>query len=444
MRPCIHGLQHNTGSPTGGQIQTVDYLEAIDYVQSIPWTGKKLGLDRIRLLLSRMGDPQKELRFIHVAGTNGKGSICEMTASILQEAGYRVGVFVSPYVMRFNERIQVDHKQIPDNELAAVITGIKEKAEGMEDKPSFFEMITAAALQYYRDRGCDYVVLEVGMGGRLDATNVIDLPLVAVIATIGLDHTAQLGNTLPAIAYEKAGIIKEGGRIVAYSQGEEVIEVFRKRAEEMNAGLIVADFTRIEKTGEDSRYQYFRYKDSGIYALPLLGDHQLRNAATVLEAIEVLREEGVDIPQDSIAGGLKKASWPGRFEILSTEPLFIVDGGHNPEGACAAVETFKGRYPGRKAVVITGVSKGKDIQSILSKVDEIAVNFIAVQADTSRSVALMDLTDILKQFGKPVFSADSIPEGIKEAFRIRKDDEIILAVGTLYTVGEIRRYFGRE
>ncbi|MCL1830702.1 MAG: Mur ligase family protein, partial [Oscillospiraceae bacterium] len=237
----------------------MNYQQAVEFIHSIPWGDKKLGLDRIAKLLEVMGNPQKTLKFIHVAGTNGKGSICEMTTSILESAGYKVGVFVSPFIHRFNERMQINHQPISDTELAEIVTEVKQIAEQLEDIPSVFEMITATAFQYYYNNKCDYVVLEVGMGGLYDATNVIDTPLVAVIATIGFDHMAHLGNTIPAIAFQKAGIIKPHGCVVAYDQSEEALSVFREQASIKEARLMIADFSKIVKLGEDNRFQYFTY-----------------------------------------------------------------------------------------------------------------------------------------------------------------------------------------
>ncbi|MCL2539339.1 MAG: Mur ligase family protein, partial [Oscillospiraceae bacterium] len=294
----------------------MNYDEAIEYVHSIPWMGKGLGLKRIGALLLAVGNPENELKFIHVAGTNGKGSICEMTARILESAGYKTGFFVSPYIHRFNERMQINHRPISDDELAELVGLLKPVAEKMEDPPSEFEVITAAAFLYFKKNKCDYVVLEVGMGGRLDATNVIATPLAAVIATIGLDHTKHLGNTVGEIAYEKAGIIKPAGDVVVYGQGGEAAQVFRRVSDERGASLRFSDFTLIEALGEDDEFQYFKYKSGGSYSLSLHGEHQLKNAATVLELVALLREKGVALSEKAVADGLAGARWPGRFETL--------------------------------------------------------------------------------------------------------------------------------
>ena len=421
----------------------MNYLEAIEFIHSIPWANKKLGLDRIRKLLAAMGDPQKHLKFVHVAGTNGKGSICEMTTRVLEEAGYTVGVFVSPYIHRFNERMQVNHQPIADSELAEIVTKVKDIALSFEDVPSVFEMITATAFQYYYLHNCDYVVLEVGMGGKLDATNVIDTPLVAVIATIGLDHTTHLGNTIPEIAYQKAGIIKEDGDVVIYDQGLEAVSVFRQEAAKKNAKLTIADFSKIEKLDEDELYQYFRYRDSKVFALPFMGAHQLKNASTVLEIVKILNEKGLNISSEIVDRAFRKARWPGRLETMQNDPLFIVDGGHNPEGARAAIDAIKDRYGTKKAVVMMGVTKGKDITNVTTIVNEVASSFVAIQAETTRAMAVEDLVESLAVFGKPVAEAATITEGIEIALSLVKPDEMVLAIGSLYTVGEVRRYFGK-
>jgi len=422
----------------------MNYEEAIAYVHSIPWMGKKLGLDRVRELLSAIGNPESSLKFIHVAGTNGKGSICEITARILESEGYKTGFFISPYIHRFNERIQINHKPIADSELAELIGMMKPVAKSMIEPPSEFELITAAAFWYFREKNCDYVVLEVGMGGRLDATNVIPTPLAAVISTIGLDHTKHLGDTIREIAFEKAGIIKHGGDVVVYGQGGEAAEVFHEVALERGASLRFSDFSEIEALGEDEDFQYFRYKESGRYALSLHGEHQLKNAATVLELIGLLTEKNVTIGEKAISRGLESARWPGRFETLSKDPLFIADGGHNPEGALAAVAAFKRRYPGTGAVILLGMTAGKDIDEVIRIVDEIALRYVVIEADKSRAMPKEALCEEVKKLGKQVETAERVSIGIERALALKGPGEAVLAIGSLYTIAEIREYFGRE
>lgn len=422
----------------------MNYQETIEFIHGIPWMGKKLGLEQIGELLSLMDNPQDNLKFIHVAGTNGKGSICEMTASILQSAGYKVGLNISPYINRFNERIQINHRPIGDDELTDVIGYIKNLIPCMQNPPSEFEVITAAAFKYFSDKKCDYVVLEVGMGGRLDATNIIKTPLAAVIATISLDHTKHLGNTIREIAYEKAGIIKPGGLVAAYGQAGDAAEVFEQVCRQRGASLVFSNFSKIKALGEDEEYQYFSYKNSGRYALPLYGEHQLKNAATVLEAIDLLRQKGVGISEKAVEQGFKASRWPGRFEILSRDPLFIADGGHNPEGAAAAVETMKKKYPGKQAIILTGMTEGKAVGENLEIIDEIAAGYVIIQSDSKRAVDKQILYELAAGFGKPAETADSITEGIERALELKKPEQAVLAIGSLYYLGDVREYFGRK
>ena len=310
----------------------MDYKEALAYIHAVENLGSKPGLSRIRELMEKLGDPQKDLRFIHIAGTNGKGSCAAMTASVLKAAGYKTGLYTSPYLYRFNERMQINGRQIDDDVLAEIVSRVKPAAEAMADRPTEFELMTAVALLWYAQEKCDVVVLEVGLGGRFDATNIIGPPEAAVIMNIGLDHTAVLGDTVEQIAFEKAGIIKPGTDVVLFQQGEAVTEVVRRRCAEEGARLHIADFSQIVSEFDSLYGQSFTYRGQP-YALPLLGAHQLKNAAVVLELVQVLREKGWTLEQSDVEHGLYAVSWPGRFELLSDEPLFVVDGGHNPQCA---------------------------------------------------------------------------------------------------------------
>ncbi|MBQ3423683.1 MAG: bifunctional folylpolyglutamate synthase/dihydrofolate synthase, partial [Clostridia bacterium] len=284
----------------------MDIQEALAYIDGTQWFGSKPGLSRTEALLEKLGRPQDGLKFVHIAGTNGKGSCAAMLASVLRAAGYRTGLYTSPYLFRFHERMQVNGEQISDGELAELVTRLRPLAEAMADHHTEFELITAAALRWFADRRCDIVVLEVGLGGRLDATNVIAAPEAAVLMNIGLDHTAVLGDTLEQIAAEKAGILKPGCEAVAYQQRESVREVFRRKAREVGAGLRVADFSRLEPEFDSLEGQSFLYKGEP-YALSLLGEHQLRNAAVVLETVELLRARGWRISHEAVEYGLYAA-----------------------------------------------------------------------------------------------------------------------------------------
>jgi dihydrofolate synthase/folylpolyglutamate synthase len=420
----------------------MNYQEAIDYIHSASWLGMKLGLERIRELLSLMYNPQDELRIIHVAGTNGKGSTCEMLSRTFEESGFKTGLFISPFIRKFNERMQINHHLISDEELASTATYVKKFTDIMECQPSEFEIVTAIAFEYFYRNKCDYVIMEVGLGGRLDATNIIKKPILSVITTIDYDHMQQLGNSLSEIAAEKAGIIK-GADVVSYHQDKEVIEVLERISREKGSKLIIADFNEIRYFGHDDKFQFFSYKNETEYALSLMGEHQLKNASGVLESVEALKNSGIHIPEEAVKSAFKKSFWPGRFEIISKDPLFIVDGSHNPQGAKAMVDAVKRYYPERQTVTMIGISSNKDIEKIIEIFDEITKCYVSIEADTYRAIDKEELAVILRKTGKPVYVADTIVDGIEKSISLAEDEEIAISVGSLFTVAEVREYFCR-
>ena len=420
---------------------TVTYQEAIEYINGVRWLGSKPGLERVTELLHRLGDPQKKLKFVHIAGTNGKGSCAAMTASVLRAAGYRTGLFTSPYLWRFNERMQLNGRPIEDEALADVTARLKPHAEAMADHPTEFEMMTAAALLWYAEEKCDVVVLEVGLGGRFDATNVIEAPEVSVIMNIGLDHTEILGDTLGQIAFEKAGIVKPGCPCVLYEQSEEVTEVVRRVCAERKAPLRIADFSAIRPEFDSLEGQVFTYKNNA-YAIPLLGAHQMKNAAVVIEAVEVLREKGWRIEQEALEHGLYAVSWPARFELLREEPPFVVDGGHNVQCAETVADNLRRYFPDTRRVLLMGVLRDKDVAGMLAVLAPAADAFVCVTPASPRALPAEELAALLRPYGKPVTACGSIPEGVSEALARAEDGAMVCAVGSLYMAGEIRYCMG--
>ena len=421
----------------------MDYQEALAYLNNVEFFGSKPGLERVGALLEALGSPQKGMKFVHIAGTNGKGSCAAMAASILKAAGYKTGLYTSPYLYRFNERMQINGKQIPDDVLAEIVTRLKPAAEAMEDHPTVFELMTAAALLWYREEACDIVVLEVGLGGRFDATNIIDAPEAAVIMNIGLDHTEILGDTLEQIAFEKAGIIKKGTDAVLYQQGEGVTDVVRRRCAELGVALHIADFSQIQLEFDSIYGQSFTYKGNP-YALPLLGAHQLRNAATVLELVEVLRARGWRLEQSDVEHGLYAVHWPGRFELLSEEPLFIVDGGHNPQCALTVRDNLLHYFPDKRRILLLGVLADKDYPALTAILDEAADEYICITPlSPKRALPAKELADFLNRYNKPVAVCDTIRDGVSLALDRSDDKSVVCAVGSLYSVGEIRACFER-
>lgn len=418
----------------------MDYQEALAYIDGVAWFGSKPGLSRVTELLHRLGDPQNRLKFVHIAGTNGKGSCAAMLASVLKTAGYKTGLFTSPYLYRFNERMQINGREIDNDVLADVVTRVSVPAEAMEDHPTEFELMTAAAMLWYAEEGCDIVVLEVGLGGRFDATNVISRPEAAVIMNIGLDHTKILGDTVEKIAAEKAGIIKPGCPCVLYQQSDSVTQVIRQRCGEVGAELHIADFSAIKTEFDSLEGQVFTYKGEA-YAIPLLGAHQLKNAAVVIETAEALRSRGWKLPHEDVEHGLYAVSWPARFEVVSDEPCFVVDGGHNPQCAQTVAENLKKYFPGCRRVLLIGVLADKDYPSLADILAPEADEFVCVTPNSDRALPAKELAEHLRRFGKPVTACGSIQEGVSVATEAAGKDGMVCAVGSLYMAGEIRACF---
>ena len=420
------------------------YEEALSYIHSICWKGSKLGLDRTRELLGKLNDPQKELKFIHIAGTNGKGSTAAMLSSILEEAGYRVGLYTSPFINRFNERMQVNHQPIPDEELAALTEYVRPHADAMADSPTEFELITALAMVWFARQKCDIVVLEVGMGGELDSTNIIDVPEAAVIAAMGLDHVKELGPTMADIARAKAGIIKEGGRVVSYGGNSEADEVIAAVCRARNASLCQPDFSAIVPGDFSLEGQTFSYKGWCGLRIPLVGAYQMNNAAVVLETVEVLRQRGWSVSDEAVRQGLADTRWPARFEVLRRDPVFIVDGGHNPHGIRATAESLSRLFPGRKITFVTGVMADKDVEHILGLIVPLADQFFTVRPDNPRAMDAGELAARIEAMGAKATACASVRDGVDRAIQAEGPHGVACALGSLYMSGEVRSCFGKN
>ena len=423
------------------------YEEALSYINDFTWSKSRLGLKRTRELLYKLGDPQKKLKFIHVAGTNGKGSICAMTERILREAGYRTGFYPSPYLEDFRERIQVNGELITKEALTRITERVASVADMMEDHPSQFELITAIGMLYFLEQECDFVVLEVGMGGALDSTNVIDAPEAAVIANIGLDHTEYLGDTIEKIAETKCGIIKSGSSVVSYPNVSSVMEIIRNTCKEKQVPLYEAKDA--ESLYRDLYGQMF-LSEGKEYVLSLLGNNQIRNAATVLSVVEALRDKGHAIPEEAVSQGLSQVKWPARFEVLNHEPLFILDGGHNPQCAQALVENLEtyllaDKSDKQSVTFLIGMLKDKDYHRVLGILKPYGFNYVCITPDNTRALNGSELADTIRSMnpdhpGK-IVSADSIKEGIQIASAYGLP---VVAFGSLYSAGEIRRVYLSE
>lgn len=412
--------------------------EAIEYIHSVCWKGSIPGLGRTQELLAKMGNPEKKLKFVHIAGTNGKGSTAAMTASILRKAGYKTGLYTSPFIYRFHERMQVDGVEISDEDLAAVTEYVKPLAQSMTESPTEFELVCCIAFEYFYRQNCDIVVLEVGMGGAFDATNVIEAPEVAVITNIGLDHTEVLGDTVEKIAETKSGIFKDGGRAVVYRSTPSVEEVYERICAERNVRLKKADFEGLNLRSHSLEGQIFDCGERKELFLPLLGDHQLHNAAVVLSIADSLIEGGWNISEENIRDGLRDTRWPGRFDIMQRDPLFIIDGGHNPQCIEALVKNIRDYLTGRKLIVLTGVLADKDYADMYKPVMAYAREFVCITPPSPRKLEAAELAEHLRQAGATATACDSIEDGVRTAIEKAGKDGVVLSFGSLYSIGAIR------
>ena len=398
--------------------------EAISYIENQGWSTTRLGLERTRKLLAALGDPQKGLKFVHVAGSNGKGSTCAMLHAILRAAGYRTGLYISPYIQEFCERMQVNGQNIPGGALAGITEQVKTIADAMEDHPSQFELVTAIAMVWFLRERCDIVVLEVGMGGALDSTNVIDAPEAAVITNIGLEHTEYLGNTLAEIAATKAGIIKPGCDAVLYGQSREVEEVVERVCRERGVPLAVARPHKLN------------------YRISLLGEYQIHNAAVVLETVDRLRRRGWEIPETAVVQGLEQTRWPGRMELARRRPDVILDGAHNPQCMEALAQSLGGMFPGKRLIFLTGVLADKDYPAMMGELLPLAREFFTLTPDSPRALPARELAAYLETRGAKASPCGSVQEGLDRALAAAGEEDAVCVCGSLYMMGEVRRQLG--
>lgn len=425
-------------------------FDPVAYINTPRWQESRLGTERIVELMERLGNPQDQLKVVHVAGTNGKGSICAYLSSILQEAGYVTGLFTSPYIEQFEERIRVNGQNISPEDLLAATVKVKEAADQMTDHPTEFELMTAVAFVHFAAAGCQICVVEVGMGGRLDSTNVIKSAEVSVIAPIALDHCAILGNTLGEIAREKAGIIKEGCPVVSCFQEAEAAQAISAAAAEKGSDLT---FTSSDDVHDEltvfTDYVSFAWRDMADLRTKLLGSYQPHNAGVALQVASVLSEQGWDISEDHMRAGIANAEWPGRFEVLCKCPTIVVDGGHNPQGAEALMDSIYRVFPGQMPVFVVGVLADKDHHAMLNAVVQsgIVKNLVCVAPPNPRALPVVELAHELRELQRDhlgydlmdPYMASSIDEGLRVGMQMAGRNGVVVAFGSLYSVGEVKR-----
>ena len=414
------------------------YKEALEYIHSVTWMGSRPGLSRIAELCEKMNNPQNSLRFVHVAGTNGKGSFSCMLSEVLREAGYRVGLFTSPFIKEFNERIRINGENIADEDLADVTEYVRGFADTMEDLPTEFELITAIALEYFRRQNCDIVVLEVGMGGRLDSTNVINTPILSVITEISLDHTGMLGDTVEAIAAEKAGIIKTGVPVMFSGTDTRARAVIANTAQRMGCVITYPAYDTLWVEQSSIEGSTFTYEGKSGYTISLAGLYQPRNAAAVICAVEALRREGYAISDEALRTGLACARWSARFELLRRNPVIIYDGGHNPGGVSVSFGSVARYFPNTKCTVLTGIMADKDYAETV----EISAPYIAraftVTPNVPRALNGEAYADTYRAHGVEATSCESIESGVAAAIEdARREGRPLIIFGSLYMYADI-------
>lgn len=418
----------------------MNYEEAITYMKHVSERGSRPGLDRVKELLCLAGDPQDRLKVIHVAGTNGKGSVCAMLSSIFREAGLRTGLFTSPYIWRLNECIRVDGKDISDADLAASVEASAVFQDGMEDKPTEFELLLSMALCHFVKKDCDIVILEAGMGGLMDATNVTKTCALSVITNIELDHIAFLGSTIREIAFQKAGLIKPGCPVIFGGDRQEAIDEISRQAELRGAELLQVDYAQLQNVRCRLGGCTFDFDDRKNLQLPLSGLYQPENAAIALTAVSVLNKRGLAISDAAVSGGLRRTVWYGRFEILSEHPLIIYDGAHNAAGMTMAVKSIAHYFNGDRVNILMGVMGDKDYESMVAMLSPYADTVFTVTSENPRALSAKELAECFRRHGTDrVVSGGSIADTVCEAVkRSRESGTPLIALGTLYMYEAIR------
>ncbi len=420
----------------------MDYIEVSNFINKAKKFGSRLDLTRITKLCELLGNPEDKCKFIHIAGTNGKGSVSAFIHGVLKNTGLKTGLFTSPFIYDFNERIQINGESISDEKLIAVMEKVKCATEQMVSEgfehPTEFELITACAFLYFEEEKCDIAVLEVGLGGILDSTNVIKNPLASIITSIGYDHTEYLGNTLEEIAKNKCGIIKENSYVISYPlQKDEALQVIEKTCKEKKSKLIIPNLSELEIKNVSLLGNEFVYRGIS-YKTALIGKYQIYNAIAAISALEMLLNCGYKITTENIQNGLKHAKWPARFEILRKKPFVIADGSHNEDGMTSFVREASKLLESKKTVCVFGMLKDKAYDKCLKLLSQISDTVIVTEVDSPRFETVENLSASAKKYFKNVYSEKENLEAVKKAKEIADDDGVIVALGSLYMMKNIK------
>lgn len=420
----------------------MNYTEAMAYIESLQCYGCVPGLANIEKLCKLVGDPQKALKFVHIAGTNGKGSVLAYVSTILQTAGYKVGRYISPTIQDYRERFQINGKMISRPALCTYLEQVKEAAEKMQAEddaqPTPFEVETAVSFLYFLDKKCDIVILETGLGGRLDATNVIPAPLCTVFSSISMDHMAFLGDSLEEIAVQKAGIIKDASHVVTCAQKEEVMRVLQETAAAHGCSFSVADVKRASRIKYGIKKQSFCYEGCRNLTITMAGQYQIENAVLAVETVRVLGKEGFVVSEEQMRQGLLLTKWTGRFTVISQKPLFVADGAHNEDAAARLAESIRYYFADKRILFIIGILKDKEYDKILRQTAPLAEHIITVTPpNPARAMSGYELAKEAGAYHERITAADSMLEAVELSYLLAGEDKntVIIAFGSLSILG---------
>ncbi len=427
----------------------MNYQEALAYINDKDKYGSRLGLESISRLMELLGNPQEGLKYLHVAGTNGKGSVSSYLANCLKTAGYKTGLYTSPYLERFNERMQINGQDIPDESLAQITDKVRDAASKMVEEgmlhPTTFEIVTAICFVYFQQEKCDYVVLEVGLGGRYDSTNVIERPLASIITTLDYDHTEVLGNTLGEIAYQKGGIIKKNGITISYPQEEEAIKVLKDITSEMEGEFYldpVETIKIISQTEYGSSFD-FLFEDEKFedVKITMLGEYQIYNASLAITTLLLLRKKGlIKITNEDLYKGLIDTKWKGRLEVLNRKPTFLIDGAHNTQGITFLSRALK-LFKYNKLILGVGILKDKDYSHMVDLLGPLADVVVVTEVRMPRKLDAEILADEFKDHVSEIYVEKDIKKAIEKTIELAGEDDLIVFGGSLYLIGEVRTIF---
>lgn len=429
----------------------MNYTETLKYIENVSRIGSKLGLDNVKLLLEQVGNPQDKLKIIHVAGTNGKGSTCAFIANALTHLGYKTGLYSSPHLEEFGERIRIDNKNISKEDLTKIVTNVKSKIDYLVeqgyDHPTEFEIVTVVAYLYFLEKNVDFVVLEVGLGGLLDATNTCT-PIVSVITSISIDHMDVLGNSIEEIARAKGGIIKPNVPVVVYDQGQEIIKELKGIAEGNSSQMYITDnnsFRIISKSVQGQEVSFTGFDGEQIFEISMLGKHQIKNLNTAYTTLKVLEKTGlIKINQENLKRGFKTTKWPGRFEVITAKPLTIIDGAHNEDGAKSLQDAFETYLNKEKITLVIGMLKDKDIEGTLSHIIPYAERLIITVPPSSRAATTEEIKKICQNIERnsdlnlEKIEIQSVEESVSFVQSNAKELDTVVYAGSLYMIGAAR------